>query len=403
MKEEQKIFYAISLLSVYIYLKNKYDTLAEIGDKDFNNNVKDINKLLLKLEKYAFLPDQDKLIEKSYKDILDRIKENKIAEEDFFEQIKSSTVTLSKDDKSYILNSVIYVANEDRKISEVEKKLIIQGAYFLELDRDFDKIMLNYKASDFTPSYSNKSIIAGVVLVMALLIGGAYIYYKYSVSKINIFNQKRVVFTEVSFNRFVVYKNKYDVDNLYFKKQAVFFLSGKAEIGFNPENIKYDNINNILTVLYQKNSLFVIKPSFNPYLVVDRTDPEPISLESARKVGAIVGIAGAAVGAKVGNVLGSILPTPYRLAATVAGGAMGGAGAYWITSSALEGMQLSKEISKSEEQLVVETSEVLITSLLKSDKTLQDMYKDRFEEYIKFKYSNVGYKIKNIKYSEITK
>ncbi len=404
MKKEQEKFYSISLLSVYVYMRNEYDDLGSIKkEEDSKDNIESINKMLLKLDKYAHISNQELILKQSYEDFLNHISEGNIDEEVFFDKIKLTTQNLNRDEKEYILNSIIFIANEDKIISDKEKKIIIQVAHILSLDTDFKKILKSYKSSEFVPSISNKIIFSTIILFFTLILVSIYFYYTYSKNDINIFNKHRVVFSDVSFNRFVVYKNKYNVENDYFKKQAIFYISGKAEVGFNPQNISYNKISETLTLSYKEDKFFEVKPIFNPLLVVDRVNPKSISKEDAKKVGAVVGIAGAIGGAKAGNTLGKVFPKPYNFVATGAGAAIGGLTGFFITSSALEGMKISKDISPREEDEVYKASKVLITELLARDKKLQELYKERFEKYIKFKYSLIGLKIKNIDYKEIKK
>jgi len=401
--KEIRIFQTISLLSTYIYIKEKHQSnLIDIENK---NELLEIKKLITRLEKYSHIADKEKIIEENYKNILGRIKNGSLSEASLIEDVKSATADLDEGEKTYILNSVIYIAYKDNMLSDTEWGQIKQVSNTLGFTNTKKNIEKNYNNSEFNKSISNSILLSIYLLIITLVIGFAYWYYSSNKQDINIFKNEKIVFSEVSYNRYVVYKNKYSVDSSfgtdYFLKQEVFYLSGSAEISIDPNYLNYNANTHTLTITYPKHQLFKVSINFNKTKSVDSISPKEISKEDARKVGAIVGIAGAVTGAIVANKMSSIVPPPYSIAVSGIGAAIGTFTGYAVTTSALNGLKLSKDITEREKQLVVKTAKQLILVSLKFDKKLHKMYLKSFEKYITLKYGTIGVVVENIVYKEL--
>ncbi|MDX9901588.1 MAG: hypothetical protein RBT22_08875 [Aliarcobacter sp.] len=274
--------------------------------------------------------------------------------------------------------------------------------------------MEDFNKSEFATPISTVKIVLFFMIIVMILAVGLFYFYKNQDNKINIFKNERVVFNEMTFNRYVIYKNSF-VENKFFLKQAIFYFDGVAEIGFNPKNINYNSITKEVTLLY-KNNPFIVNTSFNNIFLVDNIDPEPISVDEAKLVAGglamVAGYAGAVAGGKaggtVGNLVGTAMPNLKLIApvigtgiGSVVGGAATGLGTYYITKNILGGMQLSSDITKEEEEKVKVDSKKLINEVFNNDEMLLDLYINSFENFIKNKYASVGIEVTNIKYKEV--
>lgn len=145
-KKEKKIFTIIVKNSIFAFIKEKY-TNCIVEDKDTNKNINAISLLLVKLEKYAHIPDKKSIIKSEYNSILSLMIDGCIQEDNFLKLLKSDTEDLTVDEKSYILNAVIYVINEDKKISDNEKEVILQISRFLNINDSYDKLLSDFNTS----------------------------------------------------------------------------------------------------------------------------------------------------------------------------------------------------------------------------------------------------------------
>lgn len=406
MTENKKIFFSISLLSLYIYFKDKYknyNTDSVNLDEDFQI----ITKKLSAIDKYQHLTNKHEIVKKAYSEFLNCNKETIIDEDKMFDIVSVNIEGLDEKDRKYVLNSVIFIANRDKKISEEEKELIIQIAYLLNLKTDFKQIMQDFNKSEFSEPISTLKITMIMVSILVLILGICLYFYKEQTNKVNIFKGDRLVFSEISFNRYVIYKNSYINDTEHFRKQAIFYFNGDAEIGINPKNIKYDLITKNVTILYKDNP-FIVNPSFDGVLLVDKINPEEITENEAKiiagGVAIVAGYAGVKAGGVIGGIAGTVMPK-FKLIAptvgTVAGGLAGTTGAYFLTKNILDGMKISSNISKEEEEKVKNSGRKLITEILNNDKKLIEFYMNDLKDYLKNKYASVGVEVNDIEYKEV--
>ncbi len=408
MEKDKYIFNLIVTNAVYAFLKEKYPDY-NIEEKSDSKNIKKFTSYLSEIESYAHIPDKKLIIEAEYQTIKQYMIKSEFREEKLLESVKEKSQNLTIEEKEDILNSVIYVMHMDNKISKTEKPITLQVAKFLGIDKSYEDIIGEYKKSGFKEPMSTLLIISISVLLLGLIVGGIFWKYKQQdENNIKIFKTNKTIFNEVYFNKFVIYKNKFNIEDEHFKKQAVFHISGSAEISFNPEKVEYNSINKSVTLIYPKNKFFDIDVHFSQALEVDKIAPEPIAAEKAKKIAAIVGIAGAYGGAKIGSkggdLLALVLPPNIKLFAKPiiggVGGIAGGAGAYYVTSKALTNLPLSKAITAKEKVKVIATGEELIKAQLVISEELIKLYKENFEQYIKLQYKRYGKDINSINYKE---
>lgn len=404
MTADKKIFFSVSLLSIYIFLKEKYKNNIDNTQESIDLEI--ISKMLSKLEKYQHLPNKLNIVKDAYNEFLNCKVDSKIDENKLFDTVSTIIITLSEDEKKYILNSILFVANNDKRITDEEKELISQVNYLLGFKTDFNKIMKDFAKSEFSAPVSTIKLVIFFVIILTIVLGACFYFYKEQSNKINIFKNERVVFSEMSFNRYVIYQNSFFKDD-HFLKQAIFYFDGIAEIGFESKNIKYNPVTKEVTLLY-KDKPFIINTSFNNVLLVDQIDPQPISEEAARRVAGglalVGGYAGSVAGGTVGNLVGTVMPNLKLIAPAVgmgAGAIIGGTGTYYITKNLLEGVKVTSEISVEEKEKVKVSSKELINEVLNIDDRLIELYKNSFKSYIKNKYASVGIEVNNIKYEEV--
>jgi len=397
MKKETEIFSIIVRSAIFAYLKEHYPHY----DLKNNNEEKDIitiTELLQKLEKYALIPDKKKLVKKYYSEFITLIKQDDFREADILLSLKKNVQGFTQSEKEYILNSVIFVVNKDNKISDAEKELILQISNFLGLDFSYNTIMKKYMKSEFK---EEKFPLALILIGVTILLGiGGYFFWKIKhPPKIQTFNTNRYQFDEITFNRYVMYKNKFNIKNNditnHFKKYAVYYIAGKAQVSFNPKKITYDEITKTLTL----NEDFKVELLISQKDEIDKVNAKPISKGEAKTVGTVVGIAGAYGGAKVGHSMTKLLPPNIHWTTTGVGAIIGGATGYFITTNLLKGLKLTNEISLTNKNETLKIGSGLIKVQLQTDKRLNEMYREHFETFIRAKYRTLNKEVNEIKYN----
>jgi len=410
MEKKINTFKVVTSGIVYAFLKEKYKD-DNINPKDKEKNIIQIYNQLIKIESFGAIPDKKKIIEEKYDEIKSLILNKELSETKLLEYMHNASKDLSGDDREKILDSIIYIILIDKKISDIEKNIILQMIEFLNLKLSYKEALQRYNNSEFKKPPSVIIVVVLGVLLLSLVIGALFWQYKKE-SNIKVFNSNNeIVFNEVYFNKYVIYKNKFsNLSNKYFLKQAIFYLSGKADISFNPKNLTYDRVAKQITYTYPKDIMFQSKVIFNPVLLVDKIDPKPLTANDAKKISAVIGIAGGiaggVIGAKLGSALGKFLPPQYKFAGLIsaavggiAGGVTGGLVSYHFAFKALNGLHFS-ELTEKEENSVKEISKDIIKAQIALDKNLQSIYKRNFEKFIKLQYGKYGLNIKSIVYKE---
>ena len=292
----------------------------------------------------------------------------------------------------------------DKKISKEEKIILKQLSIYLGMDRNIDDLIKKYKKDMKKQSgFPIKTFILGMLFLLVISAGLYWKYIQISQNK-KYFEKGKVVFSEIYFNRFVIYQNSSHIESQYFTKLTVYYLSGTVDVSFDANDIKYDSLTNTLTLYYKKPYIFKTTVNLENSVEVDRKNPKEISEEEASNVAAVVGFASGVIGAKVGSKL---IPIPEKFSflskfPKLVGGAIGagiasGAG-YYFTNKALKGLSLSQDISQEERAEVIYTAKQLINYQMNTDDELSRIYKKSFEEFIKAEFKKHSMEVKTIKY-----
>lgn len=403
MDKEDKLSLII-LIITYAYLKEKY---KEFENKLINKNKVDIEKIesfLQPLEEYIVIPDKKNLIENIYTELSGIFNSNIVnKEKSFLEKVNQLSLNLNKEDKKDVLNILMYVTDEDGKISHVEKTIILQLSNIWELENDFESLVSSYKKSKYKRSISLKKIFFIFFIILCVVISSIYFLYEYQTNNIKIFNEKRIAFKKISFNRFFIYSNKFQSGaDKYFRKQAVFYIDGVAEVGFETKNLKYNPLTKTVSYTLPVKSPFSIKMKINSSQLIDKFKPQKISSSDAAKISGVVGLLGGLYSAKVtmgSSFVSKLYSTKAKSIAVSAVGLISGVVAGGFTYSILNNKYLNKEISISEEENVVSEAKNLIHKTLMYDNALTKMYKENFEKYIKSKYMSYGFDVQKIEYN----
>ncbi len=398
---KQKKFYLISLITTYAVLKEDYSDVVYGIEKQETKDINKIISLLQPLEKFITIPDKKDYINKSFLELEKIFCCDSMGKEGtFFQKIHEYGKILDTTaEKEEVLNILLYVINIDNKITDIEKELLLQVADKFGIDHDYNKLLKSYKKSALKKPVPilKMSLIASIIILPLL---GLLYYFSLSNNHgvTNVFNDKKIMFSKITFNRFVIYQNKYDVESTHFAKQAVFNIYGTAEVGFEPKNLTYDAVSKILTYHLPKTSPYMVEMSSKVKLI-DQANPVPLSEEEAKKLASGVAIVGGLAGAKVGSSLGSLYPgAGGKIGGAVLGGVGGGVTSGLLAYSGLSGLKVSKDISRKERKIVVEGSKEKIQNLLELSPDLTQTYEKSFERYIKTLYALHGLEVKKIEY-----
>jgi hypothetical protein len=394
-------FYLISLLSTYVYLKEHCRKIENCSSEKRNDNIDKILELLQPLENYVHIPDKIDFLNQAY-DAIELIwSNNKVGHEtELFKKVKIDALNLKKYEKREILNILIYIVNEDDKVSILEKEFLLQLASTFGFNEDYKQLLTAYDNSPFKKPFPIKKMSAIVgVLIVILLAGIYFISQKIESGDIHIFKEQKIMFNKLSFNRFIIYKNKYRVENTHFAKQAVFNIWGTAQVGFNPHNIVYDIESKTVTYYLPKDAPFIVEVT-SKVILIDEANPVPLLESEAEKMSIGLALAGGLAGAKAGKSLASIYPNPLvKMGATLSGGAVGSVVTGIVSFNALNGLQVSKSFSKKEKILVTTKSKELVKTILTYSDELTSMYEQNFRKYIKTQYAAKGLSVKKIIFS----
>jgi hypothetical protein len=272
-------FYIIALISTYVYLKEEYENVQKGVEKNLEEDKDCIVKLIQPLEKFIAIPDKLDFINKSYIELTELCHTNSTGQEtEFVKRIKIYSESLSKKEKEEIVNILIYVTDEDRNISEIEKEVILQISNTFELDDNYEELLNKYKKSSLKRPISLNKVLV-IFSVMLLSVFGFYkiMMLQQNENSVKIFKENKIVFNKIHFNRFLIYKNKYQLDSAYFKKQVVFYINGKAEVSFDPKDVKYNKISKTVTYVLPKKSPFLVEMDSLTPTIIDEVKPEPMT------------------------------------------------------------------------------------------------------------------------------
>jgi len=412
MEKKINTFKVIASGVVYAFLKENYQD-DNINPKDKEKNIIQIFNQLIKIESFGAIPDKKKIIKEKYDEIEKIISTKESSEINLLEYIRNTSKELSDEDREKILDSIIYIILIDKKISDIEKNTILQMIEFLNLKLTYKEALKRYNSSEFKKPPSPIIVVMLGILLLGLITGVLFWQYQKE-NNVKIFNSDdEIVFNEVYFNKYIIYKNKFNLKNKYFLKQAVFYLHGKADISFNPKYLSYDRLTKKITYTHPKDAIFQSEVIFSPILLVDKIDPKPISKQKAKDIAMYIGIAGGIAGgiggAKLGNSLAKFFPPQYKFAGLISttvggalGGILGGGAAYYFSFRILNGLKLSNKMTEYEENSIQAISKDIIRAQIALNKNLHLIYKKNFEKFIKLRYKKYGLKVQSIVYKDKT-
>ena len=402
---DEKQFKLICFISSYLLIKDNCESDKKNSSLDKKEATNIIVARLRSVEKIAHIPNKEKIASSEFEQVLSLIEQGEFDEQKMLEDLSSAFANGNDQFKEWIINCIIHIAYYDEKISNSNKEILIQVAHYLGTNKSYDLILDCYSKSDLCPKkkLTSKNILALALLPLISILFLVYTLNREQNNELNIFNNERVVFSEISFNRMVTYTNKFIDNNANFLRRHVYYIYGSAEIGFNPNNIFFDVDTRNIEINSTESGHFDIKV-YPTVKLIDNLVPKPISPEEAAKISAVVGIAGGIVGGLAGNQIarltsfipGASLKTEVIL--TASGAIIGGAGAAYVTFNALDGLELAKEIGNRESDVVINKSIELVNASLHLDEQLQLMYRSRFENFIRATYLAAGIEINNIIY-----
>lgn len=407
-------FRTLCLVSTYLYLKDKYPQLQVLGEEK-DKDILAITERLKQFAQYAHVANKKKLIRQSYEMIATQKIAEDIDEEEILSYVRQHAKNLTTADKDYVFECLVTVARADGKISTEAKEVVCQVGLVLDIENPAGKLSRNG-----LPWYAPAGIIA---LVVVLVVSAYFVFSGGADQKINTFRKHDIVFSEIFFNRFLIYTNSFAENNniglaKYMARMAVWYLSGSAEITFKPSQLHHDPATNklVLTCNTDSRRHFDMKTHFNQPLIIDEMEPEEISKEEAEKVAGVIGIAAGTVGAVAGGVAGNamggmikeFLPPGYQVLAKPVGavtgalalGAAGGAAGYFVTVNALEGRALARSISPGEKDQVTKSAQQIMTATLAAEAELAEMYKQKFKAFITAEYAMRGITVSDIDYDD---
>lgn len=386
----------------YLYLKAD----KKLNEKDLEIKLKS-NKFLS--EYYYSVLNKNRIIKNEIKRIFESCyQNNELDEELFFARIDDVTSKIDEADAELIYTQLINSAKElNIKIKNIKEPLL-QIKNHLQLYKSYEfyesqEYKIYKKAvsplKQFMVALPLISIIFGAVYYFA------YLYENEPQEELNLFIDDKIVFNEINFNKMVVYKNKFDIENNFFLKQAVIYLYGDVEISFDPNNLNFNRKENRVTFFHPKDNLFNIAVTSKD-LLIDEITTEPITEEEANLFKPAIIMATSIGGGLIANrfysIVGKIFPTSFvsNLVTTGLGAAAGGYIGYELANN-LSGIKLSQNITEKEKRIVVNNSTDLIKALFYADPTLNILYKNKFEEYIRDSYGAHGFEIEAIEYKEL--
>lgn len=399
MDNEKNIFSLIVKNSIFAFLKEKYNDY-KIDDSKDDDNINQIFNLLLELEKYSHIPDKKNIIKEHYYLMKSFMINGNFKEEEFLTSLKDETQDLTLDEKNYILNSVIFITNEDNNISNIEKEIILEISRFLGINSSYNDILLKYKKSEFNKEkiLLNKIIVIGIGILLVIIIG--IFITSQNISKAKLFETNNYQFDEITFNKYIIYKNEFKISSDKFKKYAIYYMNGTAKISFNPKNIDYNSITKTIT-LNQDNFKVELYVSPKNEKEIDKVNPKNITSSEAKTLGVVVGIAGAYTGGKIASKITGLLPLGNQFLSGTIGAIVGAGTGYFATTKALENVKFSSDISEKEKDESFKIGKKLIQLQLERDDKLIQMYKEHFEIFIKAKYKTMNKDVQNIEYKKL--
>lgn len=392
-------FQTLSLVFTYIFLKEKYPSLKDPAIRE-RQDVDVIYERLREYEAYAHVPNKKKFILEGFDHINSHGTDDEFDEEELLTLVRQLSVELDPKQREEIFRSLVQAAKADNHISADEKEVICQVGVALKIENPQQWLS------------SQKTWIGIAVAALLFFSVAGFAYYLYSSISgggVNTYRRENIVFSEVFFNRFLIYKNRFNVESDWMRRQAVFYLNGSAEIAFEPSQISYDESSGTLSLACSSaapDSQFQMIYHFDDPVIVDQVDPRPISESEAKTAASVIGIAGSALGvtagAKFGSVLSSFAPKQYKFVTQAGAGALaglaGGLGGYYFALDSLTGTQLTKDISPAEILVITQAAMDIIKAALEAEGELTNIFEERFQTFIQAEYAERGKNISRVSF-----
>ena len=385
----------------FIYLKDKY-TYKEIVNKGSMTDleIEDVAEEISSVEEFYHFPDKDESIRNSYNLIS---ADNKVTDKYILGVVRKESSSLSKSDKEIVLKYTIQCSFKDGIVTDKEYEFIKQLEHALNLEGYAEKFVISNKLKK---NSTKLAIAAGI-----FFIGVISLYQIYQNSSVNVFTDDKFIFNQIDFNRYIVYGNVYKRGaNEYFRKQAIIYIKGTANVSIKTPNLKHSK--EIVEYRYTENPFDIdIKGDPGDIFLVDELIPQPISESDAKKAAAVIGIVGGYAGAKAGASVGSIVKTlPFgnmmiakfsEIAGGVLGSIAGGGVAYTLTYNGLKGLKLSNRITQTEIDIVISDGLKAIKESLIENKEIEELSKMNLKNMLMMKYKNSGLNIKDVVFNKI--
>lgn len=358
--------------------------------------------------------------------VLSRLRHTKVAISETHQAITESsepeyrnllneyTKDMDNEDRMSVIHFAVFQLDISDEADVLSKKIIEDICKYIEINECFFDVMESYHESEFEKNGINKAVLAVPVAALVLLFSWIHLTGE-SEPEINLFDTSKVYYLTVPFNQYVIYHNRFNETssfprrtNQWYRKRAVFYLHGEANIGFDPQYLEYNSATGTLTVTKNLSELLTASVTTEAVLI-DQVDPRSVSDDDASLlaagVGITTGIAGTVGGAMLGGKLASVVPgvTPVQgmAAGGLVGGVASGAAGYLISSRALDSASVSKEITERERETAITEARNLLNGILTPEYQLSDnstdlgvMYRARFESYLEARYAKYGMSIR---------
>jgi len=444
--KNDKMFQISALCCLYLVIKERKGTIHEEFIKHKEQIVKEVYNNLKKEDLFLHVLDKISFIEKMTDDIEQCFKYNKFLESLFFKQLESNLQDFEDTDKRKIFDIVIKKAFADKIITDEEKEVVYQLAQHLNLDIDnINKYLIDSKKKikkDISKNDVNKRNSFSLIMLLSsvLFIAAAIALIAYSQlfskkSKITKLKLSNIVYQKIYFDKYIVAGNCYAGDTQennsatgqkLLGKAIVFYVHGYADVEFQFDKFKLED-NKLVYFGTLPEGFDEILP-FSIDVNIQQSDisevfekkPHKITPSEASSIGKYVAIAsaggGAYLGGKIGSTLGASVIKFFPIgragkisdlagaligggAGAIFGGGAAGAAGYIASKKFLTGVQITKNITLSDKDKILEKTKALIAANILYDKSLQKDFIDSFEQYVKNLYLSYGIEINEIVYS----
>jgi len=443
--DKQLIFKLLTLsgLHMNIRLTMSEVQLSEEHKSILEEKIRGIGKILEINQTFLGVLDKPRLLKEALSEYMSLMAEG-VSDVKICDHIGTCIKDANQDIHKLFYDGLIWIAlKNDNTISSDEKEILF---HFYESCKISDQPFENYLKSTIKnldakeiKSTENKNesinwkffLAIGTLTVAIIIFSGVYVFTKPSSSGLANRSLANLSYKKISFERYLAAGNfnsgaRSDLTG----KIVVFYIRGTADVEFDlrkltlssdKKELIYNNPEANKTGIFREVLPYNIKVNIEQqdYREVLNIGPQPINQKQAEKIGQVVGVVaavgGAYVGGKIGTTVGatvgSFMPNKIYalssgaiggLAGGLLGGAAAGAGGYIATKNFLTGLNITSEISQADKEEILFKAKQLIASELFFNDKLEEELKAAFEKYVKNLYSQYGYEIAAIKYSNTT-